>query len=177
MPRLLERPSAGRAVTPEATAHAALAAARGGEAVAEVAAVVAHGDGMRAGRRMLVWAERTAGTLGDPEVDREAVRLAREALRDGTAPGTREVAVDGRGCTLFLECHRPPPELVIVGAGHIARPLCRIGAMLGFRVRVLDDRPEFATRERFPEAEECPRTDFADPFEAWRSARARTWCW
>src|SRR5690606_4485033 len=55
-------------------------------------------------------------------------------------------------------------ELVIVGAGHIARPLARVGAMLGFRVLVLDDRPDFATRERFPEAERLIRADFSDPF-------------
>jgi xanthine dehydrogenase accessory factor len=65
---------------------------------------------------------------------------------------------------VYLEAHRAPPELVIVGAGHIARPLCRIGAMLGFRVRVLDDRPAFATRERFPEADEVRRADFSNPF-------------
>ena len=36
--------------------------------------------------------------------------------------------------------------------------------MLGFRVVVLDDRPEFATRERFPEADEVRPADFSDPF-------------
>jgi xanthine dehydrogenase accessory factor len=66
-------------------------------------------------------------------------------------------------CTLYLEAYRPPAELVIVGAGHIARPLCRLGAMLGMRVVVLDDRPDFATRERFPEAARLVRTDFGDP--------------
>ncbi|HEU4558082.1 MAG TPA: XdhC family protein, partial [Longimicrobium sp.] len=67
-------------------------------------------------------------------------------------------------CVIYVEPHRPPPELVIVGAGHIARPLCTVGALLGFRVTVLDDRPEFATRERFPEAAEVRRADFSDPF-------------
>ncbi|HEX5726487.1 MAG TPA: XdhC family protein, partial [Longimicrobiaceae bacterium] len=71
-------------------------------------------------------------------------------------------------CTLYLEPHRPPPELVVVGAGHIARPLCRIGALLGYRVTVLDDRPEFATRERFPEAAEVRQADFSDPFRGVR---------
>jgi xanthine dehydrogenase accessory factor len=65
---------------------------------------------------------------------------------------------------VYVEPLRPPPELVIVGAGHIARPLCAAGALLGFRVTVLDDRPEFATRERFPEAEQVRRADFSDPF-------------
>jgi xanthine dehydrogenase accessory factor len=41
---------------------------------------------------------------------------------------------------------------VIVGAGHIAMPLAQLGALLDFRVTVLDDRAEFATAERFPGA-------------------------
>ena len=44
--------------------------------------------------------------------------------------------------------------LLIVGAGHIAQPLCEIGAMLGFHTVVVDDRWAFANRERFPRAAE-----------------------
>ncbi|MBV9774534.1 MAG: XdhC family protein, partial [Gemmatimonadetes bacterium] len=109
---------------------------------------------------MLVWAGRRAGSLGAPALDDEAAGLAAALLRGEGRPGPRTVG----GVALYLEAHRAPAELVIVGAGHIARPLCRVGAMLGFRVRVLDDRPEFATRERFPEAEEVRRADFTDPF-------------
>jgi xanthine dehydrogenase accessory factor len=42
--------------------------------------------------------------------------------------------------------------------------------MLGFRATVLDDRPEFATRERFPEADSVLRADFSDPFREVRIA-------
>ena len=47
----------------------------------------------------------------------------------------------------------PPPELLIVGAGHIALPLAQMGKMLDFEVTVIDDRGVFATRERFPKAD------------------------
>jgi xanthine dehydrogenase accessory factor len=109
---------------------------------------------------MVVWAADYAGTLGSAALDEAAAAAARERLAPGGRAGT--VALDG--CTVYLEPHRPPPELVIVGAGHIARPLCAVGALMGFRVTVLDDRPEFATRERFPEAAAVLRADFADPF-------------
>ena len=115
------------------------------------------------GRRMLVEADGCRGSLGDAELDRRAVALARPMLVKGK-PGAQEVTVAGTTYTLYFEPFRPPPELLIVGAGHIARPLCRIGTMLGFGVTVLDDRPEFATRERFPEAERVIRADFSDPF-------------
>jgi xanthine dehydrogenase accessory factor len=121
-------------------------------------------DGPRAGDHLVVWADRHTGTFGDEALDAETVRLAREVLSHGAKAGTREVDAGAMACTLYLEAHRAPPELLIVGAGHIARPLCRIGAMLGFRVTVLDDRPEFATRERFPEAERVLRADFSEPF-------------
>jgi xanthine dehydrogenase accessory factor len=138
--------------------EAALAALRGGDAVV-CAVVFEAAEPALLGRRLLVWDERGEGSLGDTALDARAYALAREVLRE-RRPATREID----GVTLYLEPHFSPPELVIVGAGHIARPLCRIGAMLGFTVRVLDDRPEFATRERFPEAEEVRRADFGDPF-------------
>jgi len=43
--------------------------------------------------------------------------------------------------------------LVVAGAGHCALPLTRMAKMVGFRIVVLDDRPECATRERFPDAD------------------------
>ncbi|MUL35725.1 XdhC family protein [Gloeocapsopsis dulcis] len=52
----------------------------------------------------------------------------------------------------FRECLIPLPTLLIVGAGHVAVPLAAMAAMIGFRVTVVDDRAEFATRERFPQA-------------------------
>lgn len=153
----------GDPVSAADAARAALEALRGGPPVAGATLLEAEG-GAAAGARMLVWADRRAGSLGDPELDARAAELAAALLRGEGREGPREVEAAGARWTLFLEAHRPPPELVIVGAGHIARPLCRLGAMLGFRVRVLDDRPEFATRERFPDAAEVRRADFSDPF-------------
>ena len=49
---------------------------------------------------------------------------------------------------------RPAPRLLLLGAGHVAQPLCRYAADLGFQVTVADDRPDFANYQRFPEAAE-----------------------
>jgi xanthine dehydrogenase accessory factor len=48
----------------------------------------------------------------------------------------------------------PPAPLYIFGAGHVSRFTARVAAMVGFRTVVLDDREEYANRERFPEADE-----------------------
>jgi xanthine dehydrogenase accessory factor len=54
----------------------------------------------------------------------------------------------------FIEPMRRPAHLVIVGAIHIAIPLHRLAKLMGYRVTVVDARAKFATRMRFPEADE-----------------------
>jgi xanthine dehydrogenase accessory factor len=53
---------------------------------------------------------------------------------------------------LLLETIHPPKKLIIAGAGHIGKVLCHLGNLLDFEVNVVDDRPEFANRENFPDA-------------------------
>lgn len=73
-----------------------------------------------------------------------------EALDPVVLPGS-----DSAGKTkLFLEPWTPPATLFLFGAGHISRPLCGLAKLVGFRVVVIDDREEFPTKARFPEADE-----------------------
>ena len=53
----------------------------------------------------------------------------------------------------FLEHIKPMPQLLIVGGGHIGKALARLGSLLEFEVSVVDDRPEFASREHIPDAD------------------------
>jgi xanthine dehydrogenase accessory factor len=164
----------GARLTAAGAARLAREALSGGEPLVLATVVEAPPGGPsappRPGDRLCVRADgRRTGSLGDAALDAAVEAAARALLADEGRPGTVRVGDGERSCTVYLEPHRPPPSLVIVGAGHIARPLCRIGAMLGFRVTVLDDRPEFATRERFPEAAEVRRADFADPLRGVRT--------
>ncbi|WP_066425461.1 XdhC family protein [Anabaena sp. 4-3] len=52
----------------------------------------------------------------------------------------------------FIEPLLPPPTLLIIGCGHIAVPLAKIAKIAGFKIIVQDDRPDFATPDRFPDA-------------------------
>ena len=54
----------------------------------------------------------------------------------------------------FVEPFRRPAHLVVVGAIHIAIPLVRLAKLMGYRVTVIDARKQFATTERFPDADE-----------------------
>lgn len=131
------------------------AVARGRDAAS---GVVVSASGVHLVGRRLVWdGERHHGSLDDPSADASARGLLEDAR---AAAGCHEIA---DGIELYLERWSPQPELLIVGAGHIARPLAVIGRLLDFRVVVLDDRPEFVTAERFPGAA-VRIVDFAEPF-------------
>lgn len=146
---------------PVDAARAALAARAGGPEVAVVTVV----DGPGAGARLLVYenGEIRGSLAGGGAVQQAALRLAADCLRSGR-PKTAKIEDGGVVHTLYGEAHRATESLVIAGAGHIAVPLARIGAMLDFRVVVLDDREEFATPERFPDAAEVRPLDFGDLF-------------
>jgi xanthine dehydrogenase accessory factor len=106
--------------------------------------------GPDAGRQAVVWLGRPPlGVLGaGPEAER-ALADAQQALRDRQHRLLRYPDTDS---SVFVEVERRAPELVIVGAGHIAVPLSRMASLCDFSVTVLDDRPSFADPVRFPEA-------------------------
>ncbi|HET7420703.1 MAG TPA: XdhC/CoxI family protein [Candidatus Dormibacteraeota bacterium] len=68
--------------------------------------------------------------------------------------GTRGSELARREGDVFIEPFRRPAHLVIIGAIHIAIPLHRLAKLMGYRVTVIDAREKFATKERFPEADE-----------------------
>lgn len=55
--------------------------------------------------------------------------------------------------------------LYIFGAGHVSQFLSKVAKMVDFKVTIIDDRAEFANRERFPEADTVLVEDFAQAFE------------
>ncbi|MFJ4010457.1 XdhC family protein [Streptomyces sp. NPDC090026] len=136
---------------------AALAAAARGEAAA--LARIADGPPDLAGRALLVRPDGThEGTLGGhPELDRTAAAET-VALLDAGRTGTLVIGEEGSRCgrplTLLVESSVPAPRMIVFGAIDFAAALVRVGRFLGYHVTVCDARPVFATRARFPEADE-----------------------
>ncbi|MFB7861793.1 XdhC family protein [Streptomyces sp. NPDC056069] len=136
---------------------AALAAVVSGEAAA--LARVVSGPGDLLGRAILVRPDGSyEGGLGRrPELDRTAAAEAR-ALLDAGRTGTVEIGEEGSRCgqplTLLVESSVPAPRMIVFGAVDFASALVRVGKFLGYHVTVCDARPVFATRVRFPEADE-----------------------
>jgi len=113
------------------------------------AALVTSFDGPEPAK-LLVRPDRSSeGSLGHPELDR-AARALGEALMWAERSELREVA----GTQLFVDVTAPAPRLVIFGAVDYAAALCSLARAAGWRPFVCDPRSQFATAERFPEAEE-----------------------
>lgn len=66
---------------------------------------------------------------------------------------------------IFVEGFTSPPTLVLIGGGHVNRAVSRLALLLGFRMYAVDDRVEFANKERFPEAETLVISDYSRGLE------------
>jgi xanthine dehydrogenase accessory factor len=100
---------------------------------------------------------RVVGTLGDPDLDRVVARDALGELQAGLT-STRHYGEHGEAredtVSVFIESFAPPPRMIIFGAVDFTAALARVAKVLGYRVIVCDARAVFATRQRFPMADE-----------------------
>ena len=127
-----------------------------------VLATIVEGPG--AGNRLLVWPGADAlGTLGNAEIDRIVGRDALGELEAGNTlvrhygpngETTPEDLLNTPTLSVFIESFAPPPQMWIFGAVDFTAALSRVAKILGYRVTVCDAREVFATKRRFPAADE-----------------------
>jgi xanthine dehydrogenase accessory factor len=110
----------------------------------------------------------TLGTVGGGAIEHVVVEALQRALA-GAEPELliRDLAHDlgmccGGRMEIFVEAVLPAPRLWLLGAGHVAKPTAALARSVGFEVRVVDDREQLNSPERFPECELILR----DPAEA-----------
>ena len=126
-----------------------------------VCTVLEHPDPARVGRRLVVRpddvTDATDGTLGSARADAAVGDDARGLLAAGRTEtltfgpaGERR----GEGMRVFVASYAPKPRMLVFGAIDFAAAVARVGSFLGYRVTVCDARPVFATRTRFPDADE-----------------------
>ena len=123
----------------------------GGEPVglATVVNVPAGSDGL--GAKLLLRSDgSTSGSLGSAVLDARAIETAKQVADVGNV----ESFITGEGIEVFVEGFTTPPTLVMVGGGHVGKATADLAHTLGYRVLVVDDRPEFSNAERFPYAEQ-----------------------
>jgi xanthine dehydrogenase accessory factor len=140
-----------------------------------LATVIEHPDPSVLGRRLVVRPDR--GIVPDDphhrsrnhDVDRGGLSLGSARMDDAVhddaigllASGTNATLTygpdgerRGEGMRVFVWAFAPKPRMLVFGAIDFAAAVARVGAFLGYHVTVCDARPVFATRSRFPEADE-----------------------
>ena len=129
-----------------------------GERAVALAIVTKAGTlGGPVGSKLLIREDGTTlGNLGSPELVQRVLKPTREAM----AFGRKDFVAASDGSEFYIEAFTSPPTIVVAGAGHMALAIYHLSKFLGFRIAIVDDRPEFANRERFPEADEIVVTDF-----------------
>ena len=124
------------------------------------------------GRHLVVWADDRppVGDLAPNAWQAELAAAARAALAERRH---RQVhfASDRGSITLFIEVRAHPYHLIIAGAGHVAVPLASMAALCDFTVTVLDDRPQYASTQRFPTADRVIAGPFREELRALRGDR------
>ena len=124
-------------------------------------------DHIQVGAKMLFAANsEKVGSLGDAALETALQDELMEIL-EKDAPGVFRWKVEdsrnGEGAVwVFMDAVQPRPTLLIAGAGHVGQALCHLGKWLGFDVAIVDDRVDFASEERLPEADEIIIGDIAE---------------
>lgn len=146
-----------------------IAGALEGGAPVAVATVTGAGDPpwLTPGDKLLIRFDGThLGSFGNEEVDTATIELAKQSLTGfpRISVETIYVSFDGHSTNrrhqsrlgdaeLMVQIWEAPARLVVVGGGHVGLALATLGEKLGFAVTLIDDREDFANRERFPMAE------------------------
>ena len=119
------------------------------------------------GRHAVVWLDaEPLGGLGLGEVEPQVLTDAQAVLR-GRNHRTLNYQTEAGRIKVFVEVQHRPAELIIVGAGHVAQPLAQVAKLCELTVTVLDDRPQFANRERFPQADQVLATPLRETMRQW----------
>jgi xanthine dehydrogenase accessory factor len=110
------------------------------------------------------------GTIGGGCVEADVWQAAREVMESekprtlkfdlNQDPRYNTGLVCGGTLEIFVEPVLPPAVLYLFGAGHVALSVCRTASSAGFDVIVVDDRSSYASKERFPAAQEIHALDF-----------------
>jgi xanthine dehydrogenase accessory factor len=147
-----------------------------GKEAALVTIVSARGSTPREeGTKMLVKSDGTiAGTIGGGSLEAQVIDEAIKVIKQGKPKRlhmsltAKEAEGAGMICggelEVFIEPILTAPTLYIFGGGHISLPLAQMGRLLGFKIAIIDDRAEFSSAERFPEAEIVLAEDFKKAF-------------
>ena len=110
------------------------------------------------------------GTVGGGCTEAEVWQSAQDVMASGKSKtlkftlNQQDAARDGLVCggtvEFFIEPILPDPQVVVFGGGHISSYICKAATLAGFKVTIVDDRARYASREKFPEADQIIVSEF-----------------
>lgn len=114
------------------------------------------GRDIRAGAKMLVFSDgKVEGSLGNADLESRVRKDALELLSKEKSKTLAYELESGQKVEVYIEAILPPPPLVIIGADPDAVPIVSLGKQLGFKVVLVDHRPNFANSEKYPDVDEA----------------------
>lgn len=153
-----------------------------GDEAALVTVISASGSTPReVGTKMLVKADgNILGSIGGGSVEKRVIKEAIKVIRTGRPQrfsyrlkkGGELGMICGGDIEVFIEPTLSIPTMYIFGGGHIALCLAKMGKLAGFKIAVVDDRGEFASPQRFPEADLTITDDFAKAVQSLKIDRS-----
>lgn len=127
------------------------------------------------GAKMLIKKDGTYfGTVGGGGVEKQVIEKAKAVLESGvsqifhfdmTGTGREAAMICGGQVDILMEPIDLPEALYLFGAGHISQSTALLGKRLGFRIVVIDPRPDYNNRDRFPTADVLVVKDFTEAFK------------
>jgi xanthine dehydrogenase accessory factor len=128
----------------------------------------------KAGTKMLIKGDGTlVGSIGGGNVEQAVQEKAPDVMKSGepqmmhfdlTGKGEEAWMICGGQLDVFLEPILPAETLYLFGAGHLSQSTAAVAKMVGFRVVVIDPRPEYNNNDRFPGADSLVVEEYDNAF-------------
>ncbi len=143
---------------------------RSGEKGVLVTVIEVSGSAPRhSGSKMVVRPDgRIFGSIGGGKLEADVISVALQTIgTSGPVQHTYQLTEDegmwcGGSVKILFEPFGQQERLIVFGAGHIGHALAPMAAKAGFRVTVVDNRPEYASKDRFPDADKVIAGEYSD---------------
>jgi xanthine dehydrogenase accessory factor len=137
--------------------------------------VTSHSQPSLLGKKFLVWEDGSFyHEQSETEIFSASLKELCQSLIEKRKTKCIRFQLEQQEVECFVEVFLPSPHLIIAGGGHVCEPVVQMASMLGFRMTVIDDRPDFARAERFPIAHEVICHSYMDYFRTC-PITANTW--
>jgi xanthine dehydrogenase accessory factor len=133
--------------------------------VTALVTITSHFDPMFIGKKFLVWEDGHFNNEPELEIIYAGFKNLYLSLIQKRKTKCIRSMINEQEVECFVEIYLPRSHLIIAGGGHVCEPVVQMASLLGYYITVVDDRSEFARKERFPLADEVISAGYLDYFQ------------